>query len=901
MIHAISSNHASTIEGATSVKVKLPDAAVDLKKIEQVQVPKPSPAKFDPEKLANMSMREAGCLKRTIFQAVNSISVANEARSIRSIVKLCKKEFEKLGLDIRSKDLEYIVGALKKNRMSGSAKRDSSYEIMIRDKINEIISKLLNQKKSVESSPSASRTASIQKDIITAGMETEVKALSLVWEFPIKLTDDFNSVLKTLKSTPRDRKNNPQLSDISNIIYVNNKSKDGKENIELLVVGANKLYNKIKISGDKISLYDNNGKRITDRKINKEIAADIRAFLDGSKSIDQSKLSRSIMESVKLPMIDVRVDYGAVLGDIYLKTRNVGQDSYADHKLHIADVTVDHKTVETKGDKGSKGKEWGRSSIPEFVTRAAKSLPHQMDGNDGKIREQSMNAVIDALQSNKKGKIESVRDVGARFNIRNNWQIVDTKTPDTLKDIHCIQEGESIQFKTDKVLKKKQTIFQLQHSQGDDLTINISINLRKARDKAKDGFCTFETSINVVKCENSDISTLARDIKNKEKQLNQLVSKTIAEQIITDGNGKILPINMGALVKELDDHWTSDHPVMIWEGNTASNKLLMQRLDDKYIEGKTPMYTQMTLGARNKDFHYSVIIPKLKNELKLQSQKFEDAQLNSPEIRGGNKLKRYAADGKHSDRLCKNIISNKHFQAGFNEYRVSVGKLPKDFNARDVNNNRVVKCNDLKGAMNMLVHQFVSAQTRVVSGQDSGYKNTNVFLMKSTLREMMKENMRTEEANGLENYFEKEPKKFVQAFISCINARLKEITDDGDTVACFPLAAETPWNIRFYKDADFRSPSIEDVLDYTLSKDDYRDEYSYQVSTDATAVSNIASEFSGKNDGAASNSMMRTGEEGQVKDYTKLGHRTIVELRSPTINSESTPYWFSDEFLNRGA
>ena len=64
MIHAVSSSHVSTIEGSTSVKVKLPDAAVDLKKIEQVQVPKPSPAKFDLEKLAHMSMRDAGCLKR---------------------------------------------------------------------------------------------------------------------------------------------------------------------------------------------------------------------------------------------------------------------------------------------------------------------------------------------------------------------------------------------------------------------------------------------------------------------------------------------------------------------------------------------------------------------------------------------------------------------------------------------------------------------------------------------------------------------------------------------------------------------------------------------------------------------------------------------------------------------
>jgi len=883
MIHAVSSSHVSTIEGSTSVKVKLPDAAVDLKKIEQVQVPKPSPAKFDLEKLAHMSMRDAGCLKRKIFQTVNSISVANEEGDAKSIVKLCKKEFEKLGLDIRSKDIKYIIDVLKNNHASDNSQVLLNSEVMIREKINTIIAKFFNNRKSGESSLDFSAVGSGKKDIITGGMETEIKALSMAWEFPVIPTNNFDDVLQKL-NTVKDRKDDPQLSNISNKIYVNNKSKDDKENIEILVVGANRLYNKIKISGDKVKLYDYNNRHIKDHKFNKEVVANIRAFLENPESIDKSKLSRSIMESVELPIIDVRVEYAEVLGDIYFKPRDTEHRKYTDSKMHIADVTVDHKTVE------SQNEVWGRASIPEVVTRGAKTLPDFMSENEGKIRDQSMTAIAEVFARIDERKVESVSEIGTRFNIRNNWRIIDINLPTTLKDINCIKKGESVLFKTDKALKEKQTIFQLQHLLGDNLIINISLNLKPSKGR----LCKFETSVNIVKCENIDMSIFARDIKRKEKELNQLVSKTIAEQLITDGADKILPINIGALVKEFDENWTSDHPLMIWDGNIDHSHLLMQKLDKKYIEGKTPMYTQMTIGARNKDFHYSVIIPKLKNELKLQKKKFKDAELSSPVIRGESMLQRYKADGIYSDRLCEEIISSKDFQSGFNKFRTQSWRPSKDFDSASV------KCNDLKGAMNMLFHQFVSAQTETMNGKEYGYKNSSVFLMKSTLREMMKENMRSEESKGLEKLFKQKHDKFVQRFVSYLNARLEEMRNNSDKVFSFPLTAETSWNPRFYNDADFgSSPSIEEILDYIFSEDEYRYAANYRRHLDPTAVSTIGSEFSGKNDHLASGSMERVGEDGHTKAYKKLGRRTIVELRWPTINSKSMPFWFSDRFMKR--
>ncbi len=529
---------------------------------------------------------------------------------------------------------------------------------------------------------------------------------------------------------------------------------------------------------------------------------------------------------------DVSIDYGTPFGrvDYYHWSRQHGYYP----AVEVLEVSADHSHDELVGE----------FTCPELITRASKRLAGTISEYEQTLKKRTLRQASKALTP--MGQQQPLNDVAIRFN-RKNLFFIEYFNPVNI-DLRCFNQNGFTQFETDHVLTGNINLFQL-FNPCTQTRYSVVLTKLPGLEKAFELNVTSQIGEGNTDFEQSEL----------EQKLYALIEKVISDlQIGTYEN--TLSINLSDIIEGLQDAWAINYPALVWH---------TQGFDDYQInlvdKDRCSMFTQITIGARNKQLHYTEILESIGAEESINSKNLEFSQ-------------RYAEDGKVADRFCDTIIQHVVFRSAFERFRA----YPHTSKAECKPYERV-KFRDLKGAMNMLFHHLISKQVSSFSDLEffGSAKNRAVFLLKTSLQDMFQKNMRSIESYALKELYRQEKSWFLDQLSSFLNDRLFEMVDKGDVLlTLLPITQTSIVDPMFDNN---RRLNIEILLDMTFaSYDRYVMERPYVGSGN------------GDDSPTFLNALTRN-----AKPYTALGNRTIVEFRSSCIRSKSIPAQPSNTFLSR--
>lgn len=615
---------------------------------------------------------------------------------------------------------------------------------------------------------------------------------------------------------------------------------------------------------------------ITDAALNKKLQ---RKYADFDAIPDQA-LTQEILMHTGHPIVDEDIYYQEDISNINYYPYSSKQGGYQkDAQCQIMDVSADHFLH-----KKSKV-HLGIQTVPEIVSRAPKQMAILSPLEEAELKRKLVGHTVAAITP--KNHFQTMRDADEKFNFEHDTKI--DWISDSRKGIRLASTTSGI-FESEIPLDKgRQVIARITHQPS-----QREIVLTMVPFPEKPNHFRFATAILGEMPQDAELyqklESLGESLANITWNVcqNHLIPCGLVKANAKQGSGlaskfeptqashaepKFLPIRIGTLVSEIADAWSAKNPRFSWKTARYAENMTIFKLRPEHMNNPDHrMGTQITIGARNKQLHHSVLIDRVLSETQMPYYY-------------KNRLKRYTQDGIVSDAFCQELIEHPIFKDAFETHQKAMGKQPKPYDA--------VKFADLKGAMNILFHQYVGLQIksfRQLKNVGSS-KNNAIFLLKSTPREMFTSNMRTEESHALYALYAlyaQAPDWFKTRLVDHLSNHMETLQAKGDTLwSKLPLTVDSNLDDNF--EDNYSSESIGKHLD---------DIFSQKSQLDKSAITERRASYSGTtdNDPAFTNALSRNG-----KSYTTLGNRTLIEQRWPVILSAEPAPAASLRYLNRTA